>query len=102
MDITSSPRRRSSPRVRLSSLSSCVLPFLGGTRRISSQSPSTKFMWRSNAMNLPISSRPSCIVTRIRQFIYCNNLDVFDIDILPPLSNNPALSSLNPKVWRPS
>lgn len=32
--------------------SSSVLPFLGGSLRNSSASPSTRFMWRSYAMNL--------------------------------------------------
>lgn len=41
-------------------------------------------------MNLPTSCRPSCIVTRIRQFMYSNNLDVLDIDILTGFSPHPA------------
>ncbi|KAJ0848167.1 hypothetical protein HanPSC8_Chr13g0553991 [Helianthus annuus] len=67
MEITSSPRKRTRPRVRRSSRSSEFLePFAGGSLRNSSQSPITRFMWRSKAMNLPTSCRPSWIVIRIR------------------------------------
>lgn len=67
MEMTSSPRRRTRPRVRRSSRSALDLePLAGGSLRNSSQSPRTRFMWRSKAMNLPTSWRPSWMVTRIR------------------------------------
>jgi hypothetical protein len=67
-ETTSSPRSRRRPSVRRSSRSpEAVLEDLeGGRRRNSSQSPRTRFMWRSKAMNLPTSWRPSWIVTRMR------------------------------------
>ena len=52
MEMTSSPRRRTRPRVRRSSVGA-VLPLEEGRLRNSSQSPKTRFMWRSKAMNLP-------------------------------------------------
>ncbi|KAL0914374.1 hypothetical protein M5K25_014718 [Dendrobium thyrsiflorum] len=73
MDTTSSPRSRTRPRVRRSSRSSggpppgFLDPLAGGSLRNSSQSPRTRFMWRSKAMNLPTSIRPSWMVTRIRR-----------------------------------
>lgn len=63
-DITSSPRSSTNPSTLLSSLSS--FPFFGGSFLNSSASPSTKFMCRSNAINLPTIWRPSRIVTLIR------------------------------------
>jgi len=64
-EITSSPRRSTSPRTLRSSLSSSDFPFLGGSLRYSSASPNTRFMWRSYAINLPIICRPSKTVTLI-------------------------------------
>lgn len=63
--ITSSPRKITRPSTRRCSLSSSGTPFLGGSFRYSSASPSTKFIWRSKAINLPIICRPSVTVTRI-------------------------------------
>ena len=40
-------------------------------------------------MNFPTNCLPSCIVTRIRQFIYSNIFEVFDIDILSKISPTP-------------
>jgi hypothetical protein len=66
METTSSPRRRRRPSVLRSSRSPVVLEDLeGGSLRNSSQSPRTRFMCRSKAMNFPTSCRPSWIVTRI-------------------------------------
>eukprot|EP00982_Pelagococcus_subviridis_P011441 31085-Pelagococcus_subviridis.AAC.16 len=65
-ETTSSPRRSKNPRTRRTWRSSSVSPFFGGSFLNSSASPSTMFMWRSNAMNRPTIWRPSTIVTRIR------------------------------------
>ena len=70
-DTTFSPRKSTSPRVRFSCRSStakagvflatCLLLIV----RNSSQSPRTRFMCLSKAMNVPTSVRLSCIVTLI-------------------------------------
>jgi hypothetical protein len=63
---TSSPRSKTSPNTLRSSLSSSDFPFLGGSLRNSSESPRTRFICLSNAMNLPTICLPSVTVTRIR------------------------------------
>mmetsp|Transcript_372 Transcript_372/g.1425 ORF Transcript_372/g.1425 Transcript_372/m.1425 type:complete len:221 (+) Transcript_372:55-717(+) len=66
-DTTFSPRTSTNPRTRRCSLSSTSLSsVLLRTRRYSSQSPSTRFMWRSKAMKVPTRLRLSASVTRIR------------------------------------
>lgn len=58
-ETTCSPRRRTRPRLRLSSRSG---PFtdLALSLRNSSQSARTRFMCLSNALNVPIRVRVSC------------------------------------------
>ncbi len=72
METTLSPRSRTNPSMRFSSRSSDA--FFPRTFRCSSQSPSTRFMCLSNAMNVPTNTRVSEMVTRIRQLTYCSIL----------------------------
>lgn len=63
--ITSSPRKMTRPSTLRCSRSSSEIPFFGGSFLNSSASPSTRFMWRSKAMNLPTICLPSVTVTRM-------------------------------------
>jgi len=79
-DTTVSPRNKTSPSVRFSSLSSFSLPFTV-TFRNSSASPRTRFMCLSNAMNFPTITRLSCIVTFTLQLMNRSILLDFDAAI---------------------
>lgn len=65
MDTRFSPRSNTRPRTRFSSRSGCF-EFLGFILRNSSQSQRMRFMCLSKALNVPMKTRPSCRMHRMR------------------------------------